>query len=79
MTTELDTPPDRFEGEPDYVSDFWDKALRGLADSTEDGIFGFDITPEDSKKYPGLLVGQKLMLAESSDGFVYSKLIAIGS
>lgn len=67
--------PGKFEGEPKYVPDFWDKALNGEANSDEDGVFCFSITEEDVRKYPELIVGQKLLLSESTDGFVYSRIV----
>ncbi len=67
--------PGEFQGEPEYVPEFWDRAREGLADSDEDGVFSFTITEEDSKKYPALVVGQKLLLTESPDGFVFSRVV----
>lgn len=68
-------PPGKFEGEPDYVPSFWDRALSGEADDDRDGTFIFHITEEDHSRYPELPVGARLYLVEDSDGFVFSRLV----
>jgi len=65
----------KFEGEPGYVPEFWDRALQGLADNQEDNVYSFTITEDDVRKYPELVVGQKLLLSESTDGFVFSRIV----
>jgi hypothetical protein len=68
--------PGKFQDEPDYVPYLWGRANKGFSDSAEDGVFTLTITEEDVKKYPELVVGQRLLLIESSDGFVYSRFIS---
>ena len=65
----------KFEGEPAYVPEFWDRAMGGLADSQEDRVYSLTITESDAQKYPELVVGQKLLLTESTDGFVFSRVV----
>lgn len=69
--------PRKFEGEPKYVPEFWDRARNGEADSNEDGVFSFTITEEDVGKYPELVVGQRLLMSESPDGFVFSRIVSL--
>jgi hypothetical protein len=71
--------PGKFQDEPDYVPYFWDRAVKGLSGSIEDRVFTMTITEDDVKLYPELIAGQRLLLGESSDGFVYSKLISAHS
>jgi hypothetical protein len=71
----MTSSPGKFEGEPEYVPDFWAKAMEGLADTREDGVFSFTITEDDAQKYPELVAGQRLLLSESTDGFVFSRVV----
>ena len=67
---------DMFEGQPEYVQDFWDRAQRGEAEEVDGTVFRFTITMEDSEKYPELKVGARLILAKAFDGcMVYSDLL----
>lgn len=70
--------PGKFEGEPNYVPDFWDRAMDGFADTDLDGTFIFNITEEDHAKYPELPVGSRLYLVESCEGFVFSRVVGGG-
>ena len=51
----MSSSPGKFEGEPEYVPDFWDRAMEGFADIHEEGVFSFTITEEDVQKYPKLV------------------------
>jgi hypothetical protein len=66
--------PDSFEGEPEYVQYFWDKAQKGGAE-VDDTVYKFTITREDSKKYPELKPGMRLLLAKSTDGFIFHDIL----
>jgi hypothetical protein len=66
--------PDSFEGEPEYVQDFWDRAQKGGAE-VDDTVYKFTITREDSEKYSELKPGMRLLLAKSTDGFIFHKLL----
>jgi hypothetical protein len=59
--------PDMFEGQPEYVKDFWGRAQRGEADEVDGTVFRFTITKEDSEKYHELKVGSRLILAKAFD------------
>jgi hypothetical protein len=67
--------PGKFQGEPEYVPDFWDRAQNGGANEVDGTVFKFVITKEDSEKYPELKPGTRLLLAESTDGFVFHEVI----
>jgi hypothetical protein len=71
----MSSRPGKFEGEPEYVPDFWARAMEGFADSHENGVLSFTITEEDVQRYPELVAGQKLLLTESTDGFVFSRIV----
>lgn len=71
----MSSRPGKFECEPEYVPEFWARALEGCADSREKGVLSFTITEEDVQKYPELVAGQKLLLTESTDGFVFSRIV----
>lgn len=66
--------PDAFEGEPEYVKDFWDRAKEGKAESDET-VYKFIITKVDSEKYPELKPGMRLLLAKSTDGYIIHRLL----
>jgi hypothetical protein len=66
--------PDSFEGEPEYVQDFWGRAQKGGAE-VDDTVYKFTITREDSQKYPELKPGMRLLLAKSTDGLVFHELL----
>jgi hypothetical protein len=66
---------DKFQGEPKFVLDFWERAQKGMADEVDDTIFKFTITAEDVAKYPELKPGMRLFLTESTDGFVFHELL----
>lgn len=57
---------DMFEGQPEYVRDFWDRAQRGEADEVDETVFRFTITKDDAEKYPELKPGSRLILAKSA-------------
>lgn len=67
--------PNKFEGEPDFVPYFWQRAQEGLADEVDGPVFKFRITREDAEKYPELKPGMLLMLAESAQGEVTHQLL----
>jgi hypothetical protein len=67
--------PEKFEGLPAYVVVFWELALEGLADEVDGTVFKFNITPEVSILYPELKAGMRLLLTESTDGFVFYDLL----
>lgn len=69
-------PIEKFQGEPEYVPDFWERAQKGLAEEVDGTVFRFTITPEDAEKYPELKIGMRLLIAESTDGFVFHKILA---
>lgn len=71
----MSSRPDKFEGEPAYVPEFWDRAMEGLADGQEADVFSFIITESDSQRYPELVAGNTLLLTESTDGFVFSEVV----
>jgi hypothetical protein len=71
----MSSRPGKFEGEPEYVPEFWARAMEGFADSLEKGVLSFTITEEDVQRYPELVAGQKLLLTESTDGFVFSRIV----
>jgi hypothetical protein len=71
----MSSRPGKFEGEPGYVPEFWARAMEGFADNHEEGVLSFTITEEDARKYPELVVGHKLLLTESTDGFVFSRIV----
>lgn len=66
--------PDAFEGEPSYVQDFWERAQNGGAE-VDGTVYKFIITKEDSERYPELKPGMRLLLAKSTDGFVFHDLL----
>jgi hypothetical protein len=67
--------PDELEGAPDFVCDFWGRAVGGRADEVDGTVFRFTITRDDSEKYPNLEPGMRLLLAKSTDGFVFHELL----
>ncbi len=67
--------PGKFEGEPPYVRDFWERGLLGCHKELDDGTLIFVITEEDHERHPELPVGARLYLVESLDGFVHSLLL----
>jgi hypothetical protein len=71
----MSSRPEKFEGEPEYVPEFWARAMEGFADNHENGVLSFTITEEDVQRYPELVAGQKLLLTESTDGFVFSRIV----
>ena len=68
--------PDKFQGEPEYVSDFWERAQNGGASEIDGTVFRFTVTREDSERYSDLKPGMRLLLAETPDGSVFHKLLA---
>lgn len=66
--------PDRFEGLPPYVEDFWKRAQVGLAEEVDGTIFKFTISEKDASTYPELKPGMRIMLAESVDGYIHHEL-----
>lgn len=67
--------PGKFEGEPVYVPCFWDIALEmGSDEMGENDEDVFYPTDEDRKHWPELGGVRVLILWESSDGFVCSKI-----
>ncbi len=67
--------PNKLEGEPEFVLDFWQRAQDGQADEVDGPVFKFRITREDAEKYPELKPGMLLMLAESAQGEVLHQLL----
>ena len=72
--------PGKFEGEPIYVPYFWDLALEGEADVSEENADGdlidsFDIRPEDVAEFPELKGATRITLMEDNSGFGFSHLI----
>jgi hypothetical protein len=65
----------KFQGEPEFVPDFWARAQNGEACEVDETVFSFIITEGDSAKYPELKPGMKLMLAQSPDGCVFHELL----
>lgn len=65
----------KFQGEPEFVSDFWERALNGHADEVDETVFKFIVTEDDARKYPELKPGMRLLLTESTDGFVFHELL----
>lgn len=68
-------PLKKFQGEPEYVSDFWERAQAGHADEVDETVFRFTITKEDAEKYPELKPGMRLLVTESTDGFVFHEIL----
>ena len=71
----MDYQSGKFQGEPEYVPYFWDKALKGLANEVDDTVYKFTITSEDVAKFPELKVGGRIFLAKSTDGYVFHELL----
>jgi len=67
---------EKFQGEPKYVPDFWERAQIGLADEIDGTVFRFTITKEDAEKYPELKPGMRLLITESTDGFIFHEVLA---
>ena len=67
--------PDMFQGEPDYVPDFWGRAEKGQAEEVDDTVFRFTVTQDDALRYPDLKPGSRLLLAKSTDGYVVHRLL----
>lgn len=63
----------KFDGEPAYAQMYWERALKR---QSSDVPYVFDVTEEDHKAYPELLVGSRVYLVESVDGYVHSRVLA---
>lgn len=66
--------PGKFEGEPWFAPLFYSYMLDGDGTWDED-IIVFDITAADIKEVPELKGFKRLRLAESEQGFVFTKLV----
>jgi hypothetical protein len=74
-TTPIITTPGKFEGEPRYTPYFWEATLLGDLKPDENGIYELEVTEEDVQKFSELKVGQRVLLCESDDGFVHTRLV----
>ena len=70
--------PGKFEGEPDYVENYWSAALSGFADMDDGYRFGFVIGGSDAFEYPELRkdLGRALVLQVDDNGFVWATLMS---
>jgi len=69
--------PGKFEGEETYVPYFWDMVLEGFHEEVGRGdssVARIEISDEDRTKFPVLGNAKYILLEESDQGFVYSKL-----
>lgn len=72
------TSPGKFEGEPVYTTEFWNRALEGEGERTArvPETTQFVIEKEDEVKYPEWLAeGDRLYIWEDDNGFVRHVLI----
>jgi hypothetical protein len=80
MEAKIIRDPGKFEGEPEYVPQYWDMVLDGGADEEEydeDGenpVAVFKLTEEDKAKWFDFQGCTELRLWESDQGFVFSEL-----
>jgi len=71
------TQPGKFEGEETYVPYFWDMVLEGFHEEVGRGdssVARIEISNEDRAKFPALGNAKYILLEESDQGFVYSRL-----
>jgi hypothetical protein len=66
---------DKFDGEPDYVLEFWNRAIAGQAHDDRNNVYIFNITEKDHRHYPELPVASQLYLIEDSVGFILSLVL----
>lgn len=71
------TSPGKFEGEETYVPYFWNQVLDGFHEEVGRGdssVARIEISDEDRQKFPALGNAKYILLEESDQGFVYSRL-----
>lgn len=67
--------PGKFELEMIYTPYFYNLGLEGMADSDEDGVWGFNVSDEDRKQFPELAKVEHVEIRVCDQGFAYAKSI----
>lgn len=63
--------PGKFEGEPEWVPEFWGHVMMGLCQDNEDGTYTVYVENTDIEKWPELQGTTGVVLDVDDNGFVH--------